>query len=369
MSCRSWKHLLPLLLAMELGSNPDVFPFESPDVANGGSANLAVLVEGHVSVKRKGTTRFEPVVFGANLKAGDLLQVDQSSHAKIICSDLTVHEILPGVVGVPCMGAHEVLRSKDGSAINVTRSGPADGSFPIILSPRKTKLLSSTPSLHWTPVQGASSYTVAIRGPQFYWETQVSGTDLAYPADAPGLSSGIDYKLIVQANGRSSSEEAGVGLGFSVLDDKDRATVEKAQRQVEKLGLPEGPTQFLIARVYAGYGLRADTIQRLEGLSTRLKAAAVPRALGDLYLEVGLPRQAETKYLNALALSEEENDEEAQMMIHLSLANIYEEALGNNQLARQHLDATLALATKIGDEKTASQADKKLKELQKEGVQ
>src|SRR5215831_8126655 len=193
MSYRSWKHLLPLLLAVELVSSLDLFAFESPNLANNEGANLAVLVEGHVSVKRKGTTRFEPVVFGANLKAGDLLQVGQSSHAKVICSDLTVHEVLPGVVGVPCVSAHQVLRSKDGSAINVTL-GATDGLFPVVLWPRKTKLLSSTPLLRWTPVPAANVYTVAIRGPYFYWQTQVSGTDLAYPNDAPGLSSGVDYK-------------------------------------------------------------------------------------------------------------------------------------------------------------------------------
>jgi len=52
----------------------------------------------------------------------------------------------------------------------------------------------------------------------------------------------------------------------------------------------------------------------------------------------------------------------------LSLASIYEDALGNSQLARQHLDATLALASRIGDEKVQTDARRKLEKLKKEGV-
>jgi hypothetical protein len=53
------------------------------------------------------------------------------------------------------------------------------------------------------------------------------------------------------------------------------------------------------------------------------------------------------------------------MRAHLALARIYEQVLGNEKLACQHLDATLALAKKIGDDQTASQTEKKLVELKR----
>src|SRR5215831_11935290 len=152
-----WRTLLALLLAVQCGSPLHAAPFEGPE--NGATgANIAVLVQGDVSVKRKGWTTYEPVVFGTNLRLGDLVRVNPSSHAKIVCSDLTVHELPVGIAGVPCSPTRKVLRSKDGSVINVTRSGPPDGSYPIVLTPRKTKLLSPYPTVQWSPVAGTNTY-------------------------------------------------------------------------------------------------------------------------------------------------------------------------------------------------------------------
>jgi tetratricopeptide (TPR) repeat protein len=234
--------------------------------------------------------------------------------------------------------------------------------------PRRTKLLSPYPTVQWSPIVGVDAYAVAIRGSQFFWAIRHSGTQFVYPASAPPLRPGVDYKLIVQAGDRSSSEEPGVGLGFSILDGKERAGVEKEQQRIESLGLPDGTAQFLIASLYAANGLRAEAIQRLEVISTQLKVAAVPRLMGDLYMEVGLIRQAEASYLKALDLCKAENDNEGLMVIHLALANIYENALGNNRLAKEHLHATLELANTIGDETTIDQAGKRLERLKKEGV-
>src|SRR6266571_4931929 len=132
---------------------------------DGGQAvNLAVFIEGQVSVKRKGWTSYAPVVFGTSLRRGDLLRLDDSSRAKVVCSDLTLHDLSPGIGGVPCEGAQPLLRRPDGSMINATRSWPSDGSFPMVLSPRMTKLLSPHPVLRWTPVKGTTDYQVIVRG-------------------------------------------------------------------------------------------------------------------------------------------------------------------------------------------------------------
>jgi hypothetical protein len=326
-------------------------------------ANLIVETDGQVKVKRQGWTAYAPVVFGTGLHVGDLLNRGESSYAKVVCSDLTLHEIPTGIGGVPCSASRMVLRQADGSLINATRGWPNDGSFPVVLSPRKTKLISTHPTLRWIPVKGATAYRVIVRGENLQWTTVVANAAVVYPENAPRLETGVDYKLVVMANGADSSDEPGLGLGFSVLSAKDKKTVLQEQNQIENLGLPAGPTQFLIARLYADHGLYAEAIERLETTSRTFKAAAVTRLLGDLYMYVGLARQAEGNYLNSLDLSNAENDDEGQMLLHKALAYIYEQILGNRDAAALQLNATLDLAKKLGDDLTASQTGKQLADL------
>jgi hypothetical protein len=353
LQCGPW----PLLLQTKLlGAESD----------GGQAVNLAVFIEGQVSVKRKGWTGFAPVVFGTSLRRGDLLHLDESSHAKVVCSDLTLRDISPAIVGVPCEGARSVLRRPDGSMINATRSWPSDGSFPAVLSPRMTKLLSPRPVLRWTPVKGTTNYQVIVRGINFYWSRVYSGTEITYPDREPALGTGVDYKLIVETigpNSRSSSEEPGLGLGFSVLSSTERKLVLEEQKQLEHLGLEEGPTQYLIGHLYASHGLNAEAIQRLEAVAKKFQVPATERLLGELYLTVALPRQAEAHYLKSLELSQKEQDDEGQMQCRLVLGTIYSSVFGNSHAAGEHLEAAIEIAGKIGDDVTIGEARKQLSEL------
>jgi hypothetical protein len=329
---------------------------------------LIVQIDGQVKVKRPAWTVYAPVVFGTGLHAGDLLNLGETSRAKVVCSDLTLHDVPTGIGGVPCAASRVVLRREDGSLINATRGWPSDGSFPVVLSPRKTKLISDHPTLRWSPVKGAKYYTVMVRGEKLYWTTVVgSATEVVYPETAPRLEAGMDYKMIVEGNDRSSSDEPGLGLGFSVLSPNDKKTVLLEQMQIENMGLPAGPTQFLVAHLYADHGLYAEAIERLEIISQTFKAAAVSRLLGDLYMEIGLARRAEGDYLNSLDLSQGENDDEGKMLLHKALAYIYEQVLGNREAAAVQLNATLDLARKLGDDLTASQVGTQLAKLERRG--
>lgn len=376
---RFWKYALLVSLVLLQCSTWLVFlesKILSTENDDGQGVNLAVFIEGQVSVKRKGWTGYAPVVFGTSLRRGDLLRLGDSSQAKVVCSDLTLHDVSPGIVGVPCEGTQPLLRRPDGSMINATRSWPSDGSFPQVLSPRMTKLLSPLPVLRWTAVKGTTDYHVIVRGMNFSWSQVYPGVssgaaEVMYPVTAPKLEVGADYKLIVETSGpnsRSSSEEPGIGLGFSMLGSKERKTVLEEGRQIENLGLPVGPTQFLIAHLYATHGLNAEAIQRLERISNTFKVAAVVRLLGDLYLTIGLPRQAESNYLNSLSLSEDGKDEEGEMLVHLALARIYGQALGNVESASKHLNAALELAGKLGDDYTTTEVGKRLAELRQTGT-
>jgi hypothetical protein len=164
--------------------------------------------------------------------------------------------------------------------------------------------------------------------------------------------------MTVVTNDGSSSDEPGPGLGFSVLGAKDAQVVLQEQHQIEDLHLPDGPTQFLIAHLYANHGLFAEAIDRLEAVFPTFKVAAVKRLQADVYMKVSLPRQAESEYLASLNLSKSENDSEGEMLDHKSLAYIYEQIVGNREAARQQLRETLDLARTLGDDSTASQVEK-----------
>ena len=320
--------------------------------------------DGDVHVKRLGRSQETAVVFGTGLQVGDLLTVGEASHAMVVCSDLTLHDVPMGIGAIPCSASRVVLRRQDGSLIHATRGWPNDGSAPVVLSPRKTRLLSPHPTLRWTPVKGVTTYRVFIRGLNFSWGSpDTASTELDYPNSAPKLEPGVDYKTWVVAHDGSTSDEPGPDLGFSVLGDKEAQIVVHDRHQIESLNLPDGPTQFLIAHLYANHGLYAEAINRLEAAFPTFKVAAVKRLQADLYMKVSLPRQAEREYLASLDLSKSENDSEGQMLEHKALAYIYEEVVGNREAACQQLKETLDLARTLGDDSTVGQAEKALDRL------
>jgi len=338
-------------------------------VAQTGSSdpvNLVVVIQGRANLKRKGWTNYAAVTFGTGVRQGDLLNLGESSSAKVVCSDLTLRDVPTGVGAIPCPVSPVVLRGQDRSLIHATRGWPNDGSSPVVLSPRKTKLLSPNPTVRWTPVKGASTYHVSIRGLHFGWTSDSTiATTLVYSDknNAPRFEPGTDYKVIVFADGRGVSDEPGLGLGFSIIGANERDIVLQQQSQIEHFNLPDGPTQFLMAHLYANHGLNAEAIDRLEAISQTFKVAAAKRLQGDLYMKIGLPRQAENDYLASLDLSKLENDNEGQMLDRKALAYIYEQIIGNREAACKQLEETIDLARRLGDDTTASQAENELTEL------
>src|SRR5262249_11765973 len=170
-------------------------------------ANLVVLVQGRAAIKRKNWTGFAPLTFGANVQTGDLLRLDQTSTAKVVCADLKLHDLGTGTTGMPCTASQEILRRPDGSLLRPTRGAPTEALFPLVLSPRLTKLLSDRPLLKWTEMKNASTYHVMVRGPELVWTANVQDkTEIQYPDRAQKLEPGQNYKLIVGLDDEKNSE-------------------------------------------------------------------------------------------------------------------------------------------------------------------
>jgi hypothetical protein len=328
----------------------------------GAESGLIVGVQGDAAVKRAGWRDYAPALFGAPLRRGDLLRLGSAGSATVACADLKLATVEGGVSGYPCQTAPKTPLVYEGTLLNPTRGDGGSGDAPLVISPRKTKLLNPRPVLRWQPVPGVKTHKVSLQGAN--WATEVSGaSELLYPENAPALQPGVTYRLVVVAGDRSSSEEPGAGLGFSILGAEEAKAVKGVEATIRALGLPKTAAALLIANVYATNGLYAEAIEELE----RLRGAQEPailRLLGDLYISTGLNRLAEERYASALAHSEVLNDIEGQAQAQHALGRIYE-ALGNPTEARRHLSDALALYDRLGDPKRAAEAKAQLDALPK----
>jgi hypothetical protein len=144
--------LLAALLMLCACSSSPAQPAAKSDGAV--AVHLIVAVQGNLSIKRLGWSDYTPALFGMALHNGDLLRVESGAQATIACADLTVAAPAGGVSSVPCKVSKPLL-VYGGSQIIPTRAEPPIG-IPMILSPRKTRLLDAHPVLRWAPVANAA---------------------------------------------------------------------------------------------------------------------------------------------------------------------------------------------------------------------
>jgi hypothetical protein len=270
---------------------------------------------------------------GMLVRRGYILILDPTARAAVICGDGKKRELAPGMQGCPCTQActPEVCGiNYGGSTIGATRGPDTEtGLFPVIISPRKTLLRTLRPTIRWTPIAGAKgkiTYTVTLYGDRMkvIWTKEViSETRLTYPDQEPPLAHGQTYKMVVISEGKSSQQDHSPGLGFTTLTAAQGRVLADEETKRKQLQLPEPPTRFLIANLYAARELYAEAIEQLEDLYTTMKEPAVVRMIGDLYSVIGLNREAEKKYLEALSLTPA-NDLEGLGATQKNLAQVYE---------------------------------------------
>jgi hypothetical protein len=344
--------LLIVLLVLSLAAcgetRPTAVPATDDATASAGQTGIIVTVQGDATVKRAGWQNYAPVLFGVPLRKGDLLRLTTAARVVVACADLKLSELPAGVSGFPCKtDASPEALVYAGRLASPTRGEPGIGEYPVVISPRKTKLLGPRPTLRWIAAPGAASYRVSLQGTD--WSTTVDGvTEIPYPSGAPALTPGTAYRLVVAAAERSSADETGTGLGFTLLEADEAQAVRAAEAKIRALGLPDAGTRLLVANLYANHSLYAEAIELLAPL-TNAGEPAVPRLVGDLYLSVGLNRQAEESYLQALRLSEGASDVEGQAAAHAMLGNIYE-SLGSRDEAARHWQAAIASYERLGDQ-------------------
>lgn len=306
------------------------------------------------------------------VRRGAVLELADGASATIVCGDHLAHNLKPGPNPVPC--SNNSFVNRNGSCVARTRGGDnSDGTFPIVVSPRRTLLLSRRPTFRWTPVvkpagshDAEVTYTVSLFGEEMeqVWSVQTRSTSLAYPSDRPELQPGV-YLLVVTAGPSSSEEEHVVNTGFTVLEDcKPQAdgpaatcVAQEVRSEVEairKLGLAADAEKLMVAYVYKDHELYAEAIETLNSMSDTSNAPPVVRLLGDLYGLTGLNREAERSYLKALSLPQMADDPEDKALTLSALAETYE-ALGSLATAKARWDEALKVYEALGDASMAAE--------------
>lgn len=356
--------LFALALALALTACAADQPGATPASATAGSVHFVVAIQGDMSVKRLGWSAYAPASFGMILRDGDLVRLDGPSQATVACSDLTVSTSRAGVSSVPCKVSKPVLVYGN-SLIVPTRADAPLLDIPIVLAPRKTKVLAERPIVRWAAVSGASTYSVTVRGPNLNWSGSVTGkTETVYPDNAPPLAAGQSYKVSVSAGARTSDQETTPGLGFTVLKADEAQAVRAGEERIRRLGLSDAATRLLLANLYASLGLNADAIDLMESLARSSHEPTILRSLGDLYLKVSLNRMAEERYVQALDLAQKANDTEGQAAANNALGLVYE-SMGNKADAIQRSLNAVEWYQKLGDNKTIKQIQDRLAALQR----
>lgn len=311
-----------------VGPEPTSIPRSSDD----DGFNLLVVAEGQVELKRDGWPAYHPTALGAILRRGDQIRPSKNAKLVVLCDNLKTWDVpageLSGLNG--CPQPEESLLTRNDSLIHNTRAA-SDPFIPYIISPRMTRLLTDQPRLRWNEVVGASNYTVSLQGVK--WEETVNGTEIVYPGNPP-LERGRSYLLTIEAdNGSKSTDEEPTRLGFVLLSSDDAEIMQSHSNTVGRLNLPNESKALAIAHLYAGQGLMAEAIDKLERFAHNgSRTAATYRLLGELYLQIGLPLQAENHYLQAITLSNNINDIEGRTIAQAGLAEVYK-AINNKKEA------------------------------------
>jgi hypothetical protein len=227
---------------------------------------------------------------------------------------------------------------------------PFDTSLPYVLTPRNTALVGTDGlTLRWHPVDGASSYTVAIKGRNVDWQVQVTGTEVVFD-ELASVEPNYRYTIVITTDTGISSE-VGEPVGFALLPEAEQERINAQVDAIKAVSLDPDEEALAIALAYFGfehsdpdwhsYALNQAAI---EVLATRIqvctKDSRVYLLQADAYLRIGLPLLARERYEEALTYAQAAGQPEFQAESHWGLADVaegqteYEEAITHLQAAQ-----------------------------------
>ncbi|MEQ8969276.1 MAG: tetratricopeptide repeat protein [Coleofasciculus sp. C1-SOL-03] len=174
-----------------------------------------------------------------------------------------------------------------------------------VITPPRGSLLNPQPTLSWTPLPDTQEYTVRLlRSGETVWELpNVRNTEIPYPATQSPLTPGINYELMVEADGK-----AGKSM-FRLMTPSQAESVMVEVEEIRQQNLSADEMALQLAQVYQDYDLMTLAIQTLtEAIDTSSQSLEVYQSLGDLYNQLELPRVAESVYQESLDLASSRQD-------------------------------------------------------------
>lgn len=326
-----------------------------------------------------------PVAAGPDtlVHTGDVIKVTPESSGVLVCDNVQGRVTLrrtPRNQPVPCISKppEGIIIGRNGRKQSSNTMSAADADAIIVLSPRSTRLMDARPVLHWTSLAEATAYKVTVRGEEGSWSVNVPAVpgrrtqELTYPPPctpdqttgcAPPLKPGHTYKLVVEANGRSSEEEDLPGLGFSLLSEAEAHSVRKQVEEIDRLPVAQRLKTYMRASVYLHHKLNSQAINLLQASPDTPRNPEAVRLLGDLYLNVALTREAEAQYLSLLKPPLVNLDTPAGAAVtSQTLGEIYEQ-LGNTVEAVKYYTEAQKLFQKAGNKEAGDLVGGRLKSL------
>ncbi|MEQ9354099.1 tetratricopeptide repeat protein [Coleofasciculus chthonoplastes] len=182
------------------------------------------------------------------------------------------------------------------------RSGLTD--IRVIIPPRGS-LLNPQPTLSWTPLADSQEYTVRLlRSGETVWELpNVRDTEIPYPATQSPLTAGINYELMVEADGK-----AGKSM-FRLMTPSQAESVMAEVEEIRQQNLSADEMALQLAEVYQDYDLMTAAIQTLtDAIDKNSLSLEVYQSLGSLYNQLELPILSELVYQESLDLASSRQD-------------------------------------------------------------
>jgi len=334
----------------------------SPSWANPTVLNFISDIKGDVRLKRSEWNDYQKANFGDLLNPSDQLELSAGASATVMCDNSKVWVVPAGKVSLVSDGCGSRQRIERRPNSRRRPSRDSNKIIPYIISPRNTALLTNRPILRWNPVPGATRYTVLVQdaGLTLDWKKETSNTEIDY--SGPPLRPESYYLVIVETNtGKSSEEEQGADLSFTLLDAQNAESVETEVAKLKQQKLTQEAEGLGLAYLYQYYELKAEAIALLKGLvKNESETIAVYQLLGDLYQQVGLSQQAKRRYLQALELAKDTENLEDQAQAQVGLGQVE----NNKPEAIEWLNQAQSNYKKLGDKPEVKEVQQWIKNFQ-----
>ena len=332
----------------------------APAQAQSTPLNLISEIKGNVLLKRSQWQNFKKANVGDLLNVSDQLQLEGGASATVLCNNLKIWQVPKGravLISDGC-GTGGVVAMQPNSS--VIRSRGSAGLY--VISPRNTHVLSDRPLFRWNAVPGADKYTVQLiaEGSEPIWQMETDKTEIEYPGE-PVLQPGVDYWLTIKTdNGTFGATPI---PKFQRLDREKSLLIQQQIQQIKAQKLSPEAETLAISHFYQVYNLNAEAIALLEGLINQGSSqVSIYKLLGQSYRRVGLEKESQTAYLQALTLAQQTQDISAQAEIQYQLGDIQLE-LNNLPEAKKLMLQSQKSYKDLGDSTKTQEIDQLLQEM------